>query len=259
MDYEYPTEDYGIMTVRFEEGKQRMDGERALIYSRTRKSTSDFARAARQQEVVMALRDKVLSLDIIPSLTPANVTRLIATVNRSIMTDLTPDEVLAFAKVGKDINEPDIHRLVIDNTMVNAYITYQGAEVLLPQWGTIMPLVSDTFDMELLPVAPMASLPPPLPSPTATRVWPTWTPTPQRPVRTATPDTFVTFTPTSGDLLTPTPSEQATPEAQGTPLPTPELLATPTVPQEEGADQGTDTDVGTSSEGSGDGWLSPVP
>nr|MBA3534754.1 LCP family protein [Ardenticatenales bacterium] len=36
IDNDYPTEDYGYMQVRFEPGRQHMDGERALIYSRTR-------------------------------------------------------------------------------------------------------------------------------------------------------------------------------------------------------------------------------
>src|SRR5690606_16210897 len=36
IDYDFPTEDYGTMEVRFEQGWQHMDGERALIYARTR-------------------------------------------------------------------------------------------------------------------------------------------------------------------------------------------------------------------------------
>lgn len=148
VDNQYPTEDYGYMTVRFEPGRQMLDGERALIYSRTRKSTSDFARAERQQEVIMAVRDKVLSLDIIPSLTPANVTRLIQSANESIRTDLTLDETLAFAQVAQGIESGDIHRAVIDNTMVEASYTNQGAEVLVPQWGKVMEVVEETFGMD---------------------------------------------------------------------------------------------------------------
>jgi LCP family protein required for cell wall assembly len=148
VDNQYPTEDYGYMTVRFEAGRQMLDGERALIYSRTRKSTSDFARAERQQEVIMAVRDKVLSLDIIPSLTPANVTRLIQSANESIRTDLTLDETLAFAQVAQGIESGDIHRAVIDNTMVEASYTNQGAEVLVPQWDEVMEVVEETFGMD---------------------------------------------------------------------------------------------------------------
>lgn len=55
LDTEYPTEDFGIQTVEFQPGVQRMDGERALIYARTRHDSSDFDRGARQQQVMRAI------------------------------------------------------------------------------------------------------------------------------------------------------------------------------------------------------------
>ena len=64
-DYMYPKgNDY--TTVSFKAGPQTMDGETALIYSRSRHSPhnnegTDFARAKRQQKVIIALKDKILS------------------------------------------------------------------------------------------------------------------------------------------------------------------------------------------------------
>lgn len=57
-DEEYPTEDFGVQTIDFQPGVQRMDGERALIYARTRHGSSDFERSARQQQVVRAMVDE---------------------------------------------------------------------------------------------------------------------------------------------------------------------------------------------------------
>ncbi len=54
-DAAYPTMDYGYMTVSFAPGVQWMDGNTALIYSRTRNADSDFSRIRRQQDVLMAL------------------------------------------------------------------------------------------------------------------------------------------------------------------------------------------------------------
>jgi anionic cell wall polymer biosynthesis LytR-Cps2A-Psr (LCP) family protein len=48
--------------INFKVGEQHMDGEQALEYSRSRETTSDFARAARQQQVILALRQKALTL-----------------------------------------------------------------------------------------------------------------------------------------------------------------------------------------------------
>lgn len=171
VDNEYPTEDYGYMTVRFEAGRQHMDGERALIYSRTRKSTSDFARAERQQQVILAVRDRVLSLDIIPSMTPGNLARLIATLDESIQTDLTLEETLAFAQIAQEVKSSQIQRVVIDPTMIRDFVTDQGAQVLLPRWDKVLPLVEETFDITLLPIAPTPVIPPtrtPTPEPVAT-------------------------------------------------------------------------------------------
>lgn len=54
-DTEYPTEDFGYMTVHFDAGLQHMNGEQALQYVRTRHADSDFGRAERQQQVIRAI------------------------------------------------------------------------------------------------------------------------------------------------------------------------------------------------------------
>ncbi|GAB4202733.1 MAG: LCP family protein [Roseiflexaceae bacterium] len=59
VDTEYPTPDFGTRRIEFEPGVQRMDGERALIYARTRHADSDFDRGARQQQVLRAIMAEV--------------------------------------------------------------------------------------------------------------------------------------------------------------------------------------------------------
>ncbi|MEM9950600.1 MAG: LCP family protein [Chloroflexota bacterium] len=59
VDNAFPTPDYGTITVRFEQGVQQMDGERALIYARTRHQDDDYRRAERQQQVITALSQKL--------------------------------------------------------------------------------------------------------------------------------------------------------------------------------------------------------
>jgi LCP family protein required for cell wall assembly len=68
-DYAYP-DGFGYKTVSFQEGPQVMDGETALEYSRSRHSMqnnegSDFARARRQQNVLTAVTDKVISSSLL--------------------------------------------------------------------------------------------------------------------------------------------------------------------------------------------------
>jgi LCP family protein required for cell wall assembly len=54
---------HGYYTVTA--GNVHMDGETALLYSRSRYSTSDLARNRRQQEVLQAIFDKLLSLNAV--------------------------------------------------------------------------------------------------------------------------------------------------------------------------------------------------
>lgn len=77
IDYEYPTPDFGIMTVEFQPGVQRMDGATALIYARTRHYDSDFGRSERQQQVIHAILSEIKSRSwaermlLLPKLTAA--------------------------------------------------------------------------------------------------------------------------------------------------------------------------------------------
>ncbi|KAB8141816.1 LytR family transcriptional regulator [Chloroflexia bacterium SDU3-3] len=58
-DPEYPTMDYGYTVAHFLPGEQHMDGERALMYARTRHADSDFRRMDRQQQVLMGVLDNM--------------------------------------------------------------------------------------------------------------------------------------------------------------------------------------------------------
>ncbi len=84
-DYEYPTYDYGTQVIRFAAGEQRMDGERALQYARTRHSSSDFDRAARQQAVIIAIGQRVLQ----PAVWPRLPLAVIAASSRAIEVSLS--------------------------------------------------------------------------------------------------------------------------------------------------------------------------
>ncbi len=61
-DYTYPIAEDQTGLFQVEEGLQHFDGETALRYARSRHSTSDFDRSARQQLLLSALANKVRSL-----------------------------------------------------------------------------------------------------------------------------------------------------------------------------------------------------
>jgi LCP family protein required for cell wall assembly len=65
VDKSYPNENNnGYRTVKFDPGWEKMDGARALEYARSRKSTSDFDRSLRQQKIIISLKEKIKSLNV---------------------------------------------------------------------------------------------------------------------------------------------------------------------------------------------------
>jgi anionic cell wall polymer biosynthesis LytR-Cps2A-Psr (LCP) family protein len=141
VDYEYPTDDYGVTTVAFEAGPQHMDGERALAYARIRHGSSDFLRAERQQLVVQAFVARLLH--------PAAWLRfplLVATVSRAVDTDLTPLDLLRLAPTLLRVGPSDLDRRVIQGNMVQPYRTEGGGAVQAPVWERIQPLLEEMFE-----------------------------------------------------------------------------------------------------------------
>jgi anionic cell wall polymer biosynthesis LytR-Cps2A-Psr (LCP) family protein len=93
-----------------------MDGKTALKFVRSRHGTneqgSDFARSARQQKVILAFREKVLSTETL--LSPSTILDLAKTFGASIDTDITDEEVPYFAKLGPKIKGETVRRVVLD-------------------------------------------------------------------------------------------------------------------------------------------------
>ncbi|MBI4771387.1 MAG: LCP family protein, partial [Chloroflexi bacterium] len=132
----YPTDEGGTMVVDIPAGPVHMDGATALIYARTRHQDSDFNRMSRQQEVLMAIRDKVLSPQVLPYL-PA----LAQVAFTTVRTDLSPGDLGLLGCVGPQIDRNNILRLIIDSRLTTPYTTPDGAQVLEPQMDKILPLL----------------------------------------------------------------------------------------------------------------------
>ncbi|MFQ5625748.1 MAG: LCP family protein [Methyloligellaceae bacterium] len=140
VDYQYPTYDNGTMVVSFEAGVQHMDGERALQYARIRHGSSDFVRAARQQQIVAAVARRVLQ--------PGAWLRLPALVgafSTAVDTDMGFLEAVRFAPTLVRVGPDAITRWVIEGEMVQPYKTPGGAAVQLPVWEQIDPVLRDYF------------------------------------------------------------------------------------------------------------------
>lgn len=81
-------------------GPQTLNGEQALVYARNRKqlANGDFGRGQHQQEIVMALLDKMKGITKVSSFMD-----ILNTVSNSLDTNLTTKQILSFYNILKDI------------------------------------------------------------------------------------------------------------------------------------------------------------
>lgn len=140
VDDRYPDDTCGTISIEIPTGVQHMDGVRALQYARSRHGSSDFDRARRQQKLLFAIRDKALSLNLLPKLP-----QLLITMGDTVDTDLSPREILALAPIAAQISKEDIRRAVIDESMTVRWVTPGGADVLIPKREEIGKLLEDFF------------------------------------------------------------------------------------------------------------------
>jgi LCP family protein required for cell wall assembly len=136
-DNAYPTDHYSTKRIYFAPGLQWFDGQRTLEYVRSRHQDSDFARNRRQQHVLLAVRQKALSLNFLPLL-PS----LIDELRGHLKTDLTLPQLLALARLGATINLEDI---TVRSVAGNAIVRLPGQTVFLPNRPVVGRLIAEVF------------------------------------------------------------------------------------------------------------------
>ncbi len=129
-----------FLHLHFDAGCQQMDGKTALQYSRSRHSLgsegTDFARAARQQKVMQAIKDKVFSVNTLMS--PQLIASLIGNVSAHVNTNLQIWEMVKIANNYKDTKSEDIIHKVLDNSPAGLLVdgmSQDGAYILTPKNG----------------------------------------------------------------------------------------------------------------------------
>jgi len=128
-DPTYPDMNYGYDPLYIAAGRQHLDGTTTLKYARTRHVDNDFGRARRQQQVLLAVRQRALSLGITELLRQAPF--LWQQMHEGIRTDLTLEQLLQLAKSASTLPDENIHSAVLDYEYVINYQTETGASVLV--------------------------------------------------------------------------------------------------------------------------------
>lgn len=142
-DPTYPDMNYGFDPLFIPAGWQHMDGQLALKYARTRHADNDFGRAQRQQQVLLAVRDKAIGLGL-PSLISRAPT-LYQQLEQGIRTDLSLDQMVKLATAVNDVPRENIRSEVIDYRYVTNFRTENGAQVLILLNEQTAPLIQELF------------------------------------------------------------------------------------------------------------------
>ena len=131
-DPRYPDCCDGYDPLYISRGVTHMDGTLALKYARTRATYGgDFDRAARQQQVLIAVRDKILNMKMLPQIV-TRAPKLYSTLSDSYDTDLTLEQLVDLIGLVNDIDRDSIDSAVINaDYLMNEFTTSEGAQVVL--------------------------------------------------------------------------------------------------------------------------------
>ncbi|MGD9049859.1 MAG: LCP family protein, partial [Anaerolineae bacterium] len=135
-----PGDPHAFKTIHFEAGRQQMDGKRALEYARSRMSTSDFDRAKRQQLILLAIRERAMSLSVFPRW--PLVAKAVAD---GVKTDMNPGDMLALAVLVARSEPSSMRQVVLEPPLVVGHRRADGAAVQLPRWDLVNPVLEDLF------------------------------------------------------------------------------------------------------------------
>lgn len=129
--------------LSFKKGLQKMDGLQALKFSRSRQSPgpegSDFARASRQQRVMVAFKNKALSLSTL--INPTTISKLYEQYKASVETNISLIEAERFYDLSEKLKDENIKSYVINKNSAGEEILlapsdfsqFDGQWVLLPR------------------------------------------------------------------------------------------------------------------------------
>ncbi|MDX2076539.1 MAG: LCP family protein [bacterium] len=146
VDEKYPDDRFGTIKIEFLPGCQRLDAERLLQYARNRATQGgDFDRNRRQQEVLRALQDEVLSVGGITNFV-GSIPELYTSLAGSYRTNLSLEEILSLARLVADIPRDNITFGAINEISVSFGKDENGLDILLPNWVQIRTVVQQTFD-----------------------------------------------------------------------------------------------------------------
>jgi hypothetical protein len=122
-----------------------LPGEWALAYARNRYTEGgDFDRAKRQQQVILGVRERILSLDMLPTLIQ-KAPSLYQQLSSGVHTNLSLDQVIKLALLAKDVPIDSIKQGVLGEKYVLFGTSPDGLSIVIPLPDKIHTLRDEIF------------------------------------------------------------------------------------------------------------------
>lgn len=146
----YPDEKMiGYSPFKISAGVQKLDGKTALKYARSRETTNDFDRSRRQQEIILALKEKMLSAEIVTN--PIKINEILSILGSHLKTDIGMPELKYFSSVAKEFTSDKITTKVFDTSPTGGLVAESGSAgyILVPKSGNFKAISQQIKDIFL--------------------------------------------------------------------------------------------------------------
>jgi LCP family protein required for cell wall assembly len=116
-------------------GQQSFNGDKALLYARSRETSSDFARGERQRQLMVAIKDKTFSLGTFSN--PVKVSSLLSSLGNNVYTDFSLDDMTRLYKIMGKIPSTSVNSIDLVTPPHNLLTTgnMNGLSVVEPRAG----------------------------------------------------------------------------------------------------------------------------
>jgi LCP family protein required for cell wall assembly len=136
-----PEAEEGQTDIDLGPGVHHLDGKFTLWYARSRWNSNDYDRARRQQRVLRGMWAKIKQLGLLTKLP-----ELWDDLQTMVQTDLSLENMLWLATVASRLDtDTAIKSRFVDGTVLKAWLTPEGAQVQLPDYARIRPLITEAL------------------------------------------------------------------------------------------------------------------